>query len=495
MAVGLLAAVPAGRGADPSLLESLPLVSGQHQLFLDDYALGHVYGVDRVIHQPRKFPGNPVIRSDGPADGPAIEMRDAPSWDEHEKIWKAWYMADGDANDATGFARSRDGLIWEKPDLGLVEWKGSKHNNLVEVKGHPGALLQHVFLDSSAPPDRHYKAMIGSRDRRPAVSSDGFRFTLLDVPPIPSQDESHLTWDSLRNQYILTVKHNGPFGRSVYLSLSKDFEKWSVPELIYHADALDQVLGARHIREIEADPRMWRSPRSIYPEEYNTEIYNMPIFVYEGLYIGLPTYFESSGQIPFPRGNQDGTNSVKLTCSRDLRAWTRVGDRRHFIPVSELGGNGLDTGQILAASHPIRRGNELWFYYSGLDVRYRPPGGLYHGGIDLAILRVDGFVSFRAGGDEGMVETRPVRLEGARLYVNAEAGRGRLRAEITDRTGRTILSGWSREESLAFTGDSFGQELRWKGGDGLGGLRGQVVRIRFFLKNADLYSFWLGGAG
>src|SRR5580700_6233871 len=92
LAVVLLAAVPAGRGADPSLLESLPLVSGQHQLFLDDYALGHVYGVDRVIHQPRKFPGNPVIRSDGPADGPAIEMRDAPSWDEHEKIWKAWYM-------------------------------------------------------------------------------------------------------------------------------------------------------------------------------------------------------------------------------------------------------------------------------------------------------------------------------------------------------------------------------------------------------------------
>lgn len=133
----------------------------------------------------------------------------------------------------------------------------------------------------------------------------------------------------------------------------------------------DQQLGEKHIRAIEADPRMWR-PTINEPKEYNTEIYNMPIFVYEGLYIGLPLYFESSGRVPLPIGNQDGTNSVKLTCSRDLRSWTRVGDRTHFIPISPLGKGQIDTGQVVPSSHPIKMGNELWFYYSGLDVRYRP---------------------------------------------------------------------------------------------------------------------------
>ncbi len=487
----LLAGTAGARPPADNALEYVPLPSGQHQLFLDDFLLGHLDQVERVIHQPKKYAGNPVIPSDGPADGPDIEMRDAPCWDEQEKVWKAWYMADGDDNDATAFARSHDGIHWEKPALNLVRSKRGTSNNLVRVLGHPNALLQHVLIDPGAPPERRYKAMVGAIDRRPAVSADGYTFTLLDVPPILSQDESHLTWDSLQKQWLLTVKHNGPFGRSVYLSTSRDFEHWSKPELIFHADALDQVLGAQHIREIEANPRMWR-PTVNHPSEYNTEIYNMPIFVYEGLYIGLPTYLETSGRIPPPRGNQDGTNSVKLACSRDLREWTKVGDRRHFIPVSELGHGGLDTGQILAASHPIRMGDELWFYYSGIDVRHRdvPASEEFHGGIGLAILRLDGFVSFRAGAAEGRVETRPVRLNGGRMYVNA-AVQNRLCAEITDASSLHVLDGWGRSQCVPVAGDHLRAELRWQGHASLKELAGRSVRIRFFLQDAEIYSFWV----
>ena len=491
LTAAILAGAISSRGAYPGPPESLSLVPGQRQLFLDDFVVGHLYRVDRLIHQPRKYEGNPVIRPDLPTDGVEIQTRDAPSWDEKEKIWKTWYwIGDGSPGDTTGFARSPDGIHWEKPNLGLVEKNGNRNNNLVTVKDEPDAFIQHVFLDPTASRERRYKGMIGPYGRRPCISADGYVFTALSVPPIPSQDESDLNWDSLSKQYIMTVKHVGPFGRSVYLTVSRDFEKWTDPKLIYHADSLDQALGARQIREVEANPRMWH-PTINHPSEYRTEIYFMPIFAYEGLYIGMPNYFEASGLIPLPVGNQDGTNSVKLACSRDLCCWTAVGDRRHFLPISEMGRGGWDTGQVLATSHPIRRGNELWIYYSGLDVRYRPSTARARGGIGLARLRLDGFVSLHAGAEEGIVETRPIRFEGERLYVNADASKGRIRAEITDFSERMVLKGRSRDRSLLLSADSLRSELRWQGSDGMKDLRGQVVRIRFYLENADLYSFWL----
>ncbi len=484
------------RAAESPRLGSLVFQPGERQLFIDDFIMGDLNGLTRVIHQPRKFEGNPVIRPDLPSDGKAIQMRDAPSWDETEKVWKAWYFRygdDGNGSGSPGYARSKDGIHWEKPVLGLVDVFGNRNNNLAVVKGVPKAFIQHVLIDSHAPPDRRYKGLLGERGRQPVVSADGFTFTPLDVPPIPSEDESHLNWDERGRQFILTVKHPGPFGRSVYLSLSKDFEHWSEPELIYHADAQDQLLGAQYMREVAANPRLWR-PTINQPEEYNVEIYNMAVFPYEGLYIGLPNYFESSGRIPLPRGNQDGINSPKLASSRNLRAWNRVGDRAHFLPVSEMGPGLIDTGQIMATSHPLRMGDELWFYYSGIDVRHRPNmprvSDEYHGAICLAKLRLDGFVSLHAGGAEGFVDTRAAAVEAAHLFVNATAAGGQIRAAITDREGRNVLPGWEAEHSSVVTGDQLRGELRWAGHT-LAELAGKNVRIRFYLKDADLYSFWL----
>lgn len=484
-----------------SAQETLPfgtpvLEPGVRQLFLDDELIGDLNQVTRVIHSPTKHAGNPVVRADVRTDGKTIQIRDAPSWDEEEQIWKLWYIRfgdDGNGAGGSGYATSTDGIHWKKPDVGVVEAYGNRHNNLVMVQGDPTAFTQHVFIDPHAPTESRYRGMIGPHGRQPIVSADGFVFRKLNVPEIPSADESHINWDESRQQYVMTVKHNGPYGRSVYLTLSDDFETWSKPELIYHADAMDQILGARYLQEVAANPKLWH-PTINHPDEYNVEIYNMPVFRYEGLYIGLPTYFESSGRIPKPRGNQDGVSSPKLVSSRDLRSWTRVGDRAHFIPISEMGGDTLDTGQILAASHPIRMGDELWFYYTGIDVRHRPNVPVvideYRGGIHLAKLRLDGFVSMRGDADGGFLDTRPVQLKGNRLFINGTSEGGHITAEIMDREGRYAFPGWGQDDCKPVTGDQLGAELKWEGRD-LSELAGQQVRIRFHLNSADLYSFWI----
>ncbi len=489
-AVGFLAFVVLGavRGSAQNPYDSIYLPAGVRQLFLDDYLLGDLYRVRRTVHPPRKYDGNLVVAADRPWEGTAIQIRSAPCWDAVEKVWKMWYHAGG----TLAFARSRDGVRWEKPALGKHDYQGSRENNLVAVRGNPKSEVTHVVLDPDAPPERRYKAVLGSSGRQPAVSADGYEFTPLPVPSIPSQDESHLNYDEARRRYILTVKLRGPFGRSVYLSLSDDFESWTRPVLIFHADSLDQKLGEQRIQEHLASPRL-HHPAVNRPDEYNTEIYNMSAFPYEGIYIGLPNYFEASGRTPPAVNNQDGINSVKLATSRDLYHWTKVGERESFIPVSEVGGGRIDTVQVLAASRPIRMGDELWFYYTGLDARYQPDSERrvpLRGGIHLAKLRRDGFVSFRGGSDEGFVETRPIRFEGRRLLVNAEA-RGEVRAAVVDTRGREVLAGWTREQSRPVRGDELRAEVAWDGHAGIEELRGQVVRFRFYLRDADLYAFWI----
>ena len=467
--------------------DSLFLATGQRQLFLDDFLLGDIHKVTRVIHQPQRYAGNPVLREDVPTDGVSVQIRSGPCWDEQEKVWKLWYITSRGGLEC-GFARSKDGIHWEKPALGLVERNGRKDNNLIMVKDNPKAFIQHVLLDPTAPPERRFKGLIGGNFRKPLVSADGYIFTALDVPPIPSQDESHLTWDNWQKQYLLTVKLRGPFGRAVFLSRSKDFERWSNPELIYHADAQDQTLGGQHLQEVQANPWMWQLATN-HPSEYRTEIYNMPIFDYEGLYIGLPTYLEASGYVP-SINNQEGLMSVRLACSRDLRVWTRVGDRTYFMAPAELGTGGMDTGQVFASSQPIRMGDELWFYYTGKVAGHGYiPNGDGRGAIHLAKLRLDGFVSFRAGPEEGFLETRAVRFAGDHLYLNADMSRGELQAEIWDERGTKVLAGWERGRCRPITGDHLRAELRWDGRE-LKELHDKRVRLRFHFKNADLYAFW-----
>ncbi len=485
--LGLKGAEPPGR---------VHLTTGQHQLFLDDYLVGSLYRVKRQVNPPVKYEGNPVVFAEkpwerhpgpkwNPAETEALQIRSAPCWDPREQVWKMWYYSAS----RTLFARSKDGIKWEKPSLGKREFQGSKDNNMVLVRGDPESFIQHVLLDPDGTPERRYKGFIGGRNRHPVVSADGYVFTKLDVPLIPSQDESHLNYDEVKKRFIATVKHRGPFGRAVFLSLSKDFEQWTEPELIFHADAYDQLLGERRVQDHLANPRL-RLMTVNQPEHYNTEIYNMPVFPYEGIYIGLPNFFESSGHSP--NRNQEGVNSVKLSTSRDpsLKKWVKVGDRGSFIPVSEVGGGAIDTGQVLAASRPQVHGDELWFYYTGYNHRFQKDDP-YQGAIHLAKLKRDRFAFFGSDKKGGFVETRAVSFDGSRLFVNADASDGELRVEVVNERGREVLEGWTRDRCRSIQGDHLSAEVKWTGQQDLSALRGQRVRFRFRLYSARLFSFWV----
>jgi hypothetical protein len=471
----------------------------------------------RRMHAPKKH--GPVIHADRPWEGDSIQVRTGPFWNPGEKQWMLWYLG--------GYATSRDGIEWEKPMLGLRDYKGSKQNNLMlpvtryefkdpltgrEILSQDGdgITINHAIYDAADPnPARRYKGaghkgplccLRGGRGAGfyPAISPDGRSWQLLETAFVPTADESHFNLDEERGFYYATVKHNGPYGRSVYLSVSKDFDHWTDPRdcLIFHADQRDQELGAERVQLHLRDPNL-RKPAFHEPEQYVTDIYNLPVFRYEGLYIGLPTVFNHSGNSSV---NSDGFNMVELAASRDLITWERIGNREKFIPLSELDGErNYDTAQLLAANRPIVKDGEIWFYYTGLKWRDHPDAlkSEAHvsrpdtGAICLAKLRLDGFVSLDAGQTAGTVLTKPLILSGESLRVNMNAaGGGQVRAEILGgRTGKA-LQGYSMAESAPVEGDHLDVELKWNSGAKPAALAGRTVQLRFSIQKASLYAFW-----
>jgi len=110
-------------------------------------------------------------------------------------------------------------------------------------------------------------------------------------------------------------------------------------------------------------------------------------------------------------------------------------------------------------------------------------------GLRRFTLRLDGFSSLNAPFAGGEMLTRPLTFKGSKLELNAQtAGIGFVRVEIQDETGKAV-PGFGLADAVAFTGDNVAHIAGWKAGGDVGALAGRPVRIRFVLKDADVFSF------
>jgi hypothetical protein len=112
------------------------------------------------------------------------------------------------------------------------------------------------------------------------------------------------------------------------------------------------------------------------------------------------------------------------------------------------------------------------------------------GATGVAFLRRDGFVSMEAGSEGGTLTTRPVTFSGSRVFVNADAREGEVRAEILDEKG-TPIAPYTLANCRPVVGDSTLASVNWAGADDVQALRGKTVRFRFDVRRASLYAFWV----
>ncbi|MFH1007738.1 MAG: hypothetical protein V1800_09585 [Candidatus Latescibacterota bacterium] len=480
-------------------------VGDRKQLFLDDYGIETMSGIVRTLHQPRKC--GPVLRPDTSRGQYAVQSRNTPQWNAEKQLWEWWYWGSyrvaphGRYHDTemplVHYAQSEDGLHWETPDLGLFEWRGTRRNNIAVDPQLGDKGLYHILRDEEDPdPTRRYKGLFDCRCRFPAVSPDGFAWTMLDIPKILSCDESQFVYDPQSRQFLATVKQGTQFwGRSVWLTTSRDFVNWSELRLTFHADETDRANRKERVQAVVADPA-YLSPPIVDETDFIAEVYNMAVLPYEGIYLGFPVLFNPAGAIPPPQLNFTAINQIELATSRDLYNWTRVANREVFLPIEPWDGTNYATAQVLPSGAPIVRGDEIWVYYNAL--RFRGHRELFknmdpaffedQNALCLAKMRLDGFVSLDAK-EEGRLVTKPLVLSEGKLHVNVDASYGALRAEILDAETLETLDGFSVAENVPITGDHIRVALSWRGKGVLPRTHRKPVRLRFVLRKAQLYAF------
>jgi len=441
---------------------------GIRQIFLDDQGVERRENVRDTMHRPVKR--GAVLRSSEPSQ--TLQTRTAPVWDPTRRRYLLWVLG-------------IDQNVWESGD-GLNWAPAGKSNRPVEMA---------VYDSNEKDPARRFKAAL--RDEGFAVSPDGLHWSKLEVSKVPSSDEANFSHDPAAGLFIHTVKRKGPFGRSVAIATSQNFRDWTDLGVVFHADAEDQVLGRAKIAARVADPTL-EPLRYVEEGATNVDVYNMGVFRYEGVYIGLPAMFHATGRVPnYP--NTDGFHLVQLAFSRDLKTWTRLGDRQPFLGPSRTDSGAYDLTQIISPSAPVLRDDELWFYYTGLKYRSTfdyegtypngkalPVAGRSRdvGAVCIAVLRRDGFMSLDAGDKPGEVVTRSFTLPTGRLFVNVDARGGEFHAEVETDDGKTAA------RSKLVREDVPRQPLVWEVGD-LAALAGQRVALRFVFRNARFYSYWV----
>ena len=472
VALGLLCQRAGAFAADGEI--EVPV--GQRQLFLDDADVARVENLKRTMHRPAKK--GAVIRPDPSQPSGTLQIRTAPFWVEEMQAFRFLVADTAGARSIFRWFRSSDGLHWRpgaQPKLGMYM----------------------VVYDPQDPHrERRYKTV--KPNEGVAVSRDGIEWSPISgVPGVPTADEQNLSFDAVNRQFLLSVKRGGPHGRSVALAVSSDFTHWDDYGVVFHADELDQQIGRQAIEARLADPTFQQPYFKPDPSVYNVDVYNMGVFRYEGLYVGLPAMYHATSPNPY-NSNTEGFHLIQLACSRDLKTWRRLGDRQAFIGASRRESGAYDLTQMIGPSNAVVREDELWFYYTALKYRF---GGKVRvdgkwvtardfqadrdsGAVCLAVLRRDGFISLDAGASAGSVETKPFILTGTRLLVNVNAGNGELGVELLDAAGQVIA------RSASLTGDLLRAPVKWATGD-LTRFKGHQVSVRFTLRSAQFFSYWL----
>ena len=476
--------------------ESPITLNHQKQLFLDNYIIESMTNIKRVIHPAQKYAGNPVLWPSEPWE-PKLAVLYGSVIEDQGK-YKMWYKS----GMGVGYAESNDGIEWVKPQLDLVKIDGRKTNLLFvkreKFKG-PESLPTFwepfgVHKDEKAPdPSRRYKMGFlsiirpyeGPRrdpfhptDRRGlgiAGSSDGIHWKLIDAFATEAicDGDTHWLFDPSREKYLL-------YGRTKK-TLSEVESAWS------EYDWYEQYHSGRAVARLESTNFLdwdFTEPASApvvmtadIEDEPGTEIYSMMVFPYESVYISLVQIFHARPEACYL--------DVQLAVSRDSLHFTRVADRTAFIPVGPIG-SWDRFNHSLANNPPILVGDELRFYYGGRTYRHTPYKGKDSdpsaGGIGFATVKKDRFVSLQTSFDGGEILTKPLKLIGSDLHINAKSDFGEISVEVFDLAGNSIAS------SKAIRTDSLDIVVDWKRGS-LEGLDSPVI-LRFTLKNACLFAVW-----
>ena len=465
-------------------------IDSRLELFVDDYLIDRTRGVRLVLQRP--IDAGRMIDFNQPWEGRHSLVL---CFIEEQGKFRIYYRA-GMYGSKTPFhlccAESTDGVHWTKPNLGIHTFAGKKRNNITYLEDH-----FFCFKDKNPgePPRRRYKGLNYVRANSGAVgvgtliSSDGLRWKRWRREPVitggPLDTMTTAMWDSRRGHYLGYTRN--------WVTTEKGFA--IPPELDAHPEKYHlwykQPNRVRAITWMTSKDFLNWSPQEWVVYNEGTPIEHLytnsiaPYFRAPHIQTAFPMrYVPDRSIIPGWEGSaparSHGCSDAVFMSSRDGLHW----DRRFleaFIRPGLDQGNWTDRNLIIAPG-VIRTGpGEMSVYYTG-----------HYGHDDChmrrGVLRLDGFVSASADYRGGELLTKPLVFSGKELVINySTSAVGSIRVEIRDGEGHPI-KGFSLRDAAETVGDRIEGLVFWKDSPDVSSLAGVPVRLRFALKDADLYA-------
>ena len=400
------------------------------------------------------------------------------------------------------YAESNDGLNWTRSELGLVEFDGSKKNNII-LPGQGGNLFV-PFKDANpdCKPEQQYKALgcLGERagGLYAYVSADAINWRLMTENPVITKgkfDSQNVAfWDTVRRRYVAFYREMRGWDDSI---------RPSGPQL-----GIDDKGQARDVMTCTSpDFRNWTGPRWLqYPGAPREQIYLNQIRPYyraPHIFVGFPGRFMAGREIEkglpiteHPSYKYGSICETLFMTSRDgvhFKRWGEAFVRPGLRKERWIYSNSFPTyGLVVTKPDTPSMPEELslyvidggsWTSRGGKATRFR-----------RYTMRIDGFVAVQAPLSGGEFVTKPIIFEGKELVINfSTSAAGSVRVEIQDVKGHPIPR-FTLSDSTDIFGDQIERVVTWDGGADVGGLAGGPIRLRFALKDADLYSFRFAGA-
>ena len=452
--------------------------------FFDDSQVVGWVNVTRQIHRPRKHPANPVMSKSTPWEDAGMGWH-WPSvlFDEEQGLFKAWYECIIDGHGFGAYAVSGDGLRWERPDLGLVAWKGSRKNNLF----YKGTIRRNLAICPNVikrgPGDWHLYYWDAVKASHSAgvihyTGTDGIHWKLGRTNPVVQtpvdrtrsggvEDVLRVSYDPRKEQFLLSQ-------RTLPLeNLERPLLQKKVPS---------GLTQRRVSLATSKDGERFTPTRTVLTPELNdppdTQFYGLSPFRYEDAYLGYLLCYRTG------RPGMD----VELAYSADGTSWRRVAPNVRYLA---NGPKEYDIGLIHCAPHPIHVGDKHYVYYHGTNSDHAGEtvtGNPRCSNLSLAIGDADRIVSVRAGAKSGSVLVGPVKVEGNRLAIDANARRGEMRVALRDSDTRHEIRGLGVKQSNVVSSDSKRHIISWNGESDLRCLRSQSVLVQVYLMRGDLFS-------
>ncbi len=482
-------------------------IGKKRECFFDNYLIDTMRTTAEArIHHPVRR--ELVFKHDAEWEGCGCDFQNF-FYDEEYGKYRMYYLGWKLADDATGsdgiracYAESVDGIHWERPNLGLVEYNGSKDNNiLLNSQMHPRLDNFMVFKDTNpdCPKEERYKAILrmvlsGNPKEvlcdfclRCMTSEDGIHFNYAwTIHEHGAYDSLNVAfWDENAKLYRCYFRGNHKVGdksidvkmglevRDIRYMESKDFKTWSQPKLLDFGDTEDIPLYTNVCQNY------YRAPQYV---------------------IGFPTryierkawtknYDELCGKEKRQKrmkGGEPRDGLVVTDCifmaSRDGESFTKY-DEAFMRPGPEFPENWvygdcypfrgiIQTSSDIPGADPEISMFAFFNHWMGLD---------YATDVYRYTIRCDGFVSRHAGAVEKMLVTKPFIYDGSDMYANiSTSARGYIYFTLKSKDGEVI-------ESCEMFGDSIDKKIGFEDGD-VAKLSGKEVVLEVRMLDADIYA-------